>query len=166
MTVFMFIVADKVPPNSDSIPLLGIFYFACMIEETLGLIAVCYTLSLYYTDPKWYKMSPWVRWLVTELARKLLGINTKAPGHKTDLIHQEIAEKVPFSKNEQRESRSRIGWGKLRGEASFQQTFETTTEHWKLAAMIVDRVMFVIFLVAISITFIVVLATVSQECKN
>lgn len=162
----MFIVADKVPPNSDSIPLLGIFYFACMIEETLGLIAVCYTLSLYYTDPKWYKMSPWVRWLVTELARKLLGIKTKAPGHKSDLIHQEIAEKVPFSKNEQRESRSRIGWGKLRGEASFQQTFETTTEHWKLAAMIVDRVMFVIFLVAISITFIVVLATVSQECKN
>lgn len=180
MTVFMFIVADKVPPNSDSLPLLGIFYFACMVEETLGLIAVCYTLSLYYTDPHWYKMSPWVRWLVADWAKKLLGIQVDLPRRKSVIqsTHQDILERVPLAKtahdnndvnvvtiahqNQRRSRSSRFS----RVEGPMGQTRDSSADYWRLAAMIADRIMFVVFLLAVAVTFIVVLATVSQECKN
>ena len=186
----MFIVADKVPPNSDSLPLLGIFYFACMVEETLGLIAVCYTLNLYYTDPHWYKMSPWVRWLIADWAKKLLGIKVNLPRRKSAIIqstHQNVLEKAhqvtsahgttSFPANEvdvitiaqhshmgSKRRRSRIS----RGEATQPQgqARDCSADYWRLAAMIADRIMFVVFLIAVSVTFIVVLATVSQECKN
>ena len=180
MTVFMFIVADKVPPNSDSLPLLGIFYFACMVEETLGLIAVCYTLSLYYTDPHWYKMSPWVRWLVADWAKKLLGIQVDLPRRKSVIqsTHQGILERVPLAKtahdhddvdvvtiahqNQRRSRSSRFS----RVEGPMGQTRDSSADYWRLAAMIADRIMFVVFLLAVAVTFIVVLASVSQECKN
>ena len=181
MTVFMFIVADKVPPNSDSLPLLGIFYFACMVEETLGLIAVCYTLSLYYTDPQWYKMSPWVRCLIADWAKKLLGIKVDNPRRKSAVIqstHQGVLERVPLAKtandhddinvvtiphpNQMGKRRARFS----RVDSPVTQSRDCSADYWRLAAMIADRIMFVVFLLAVSVTFIVVLATVSQECKN
>lgn len=178
MTVFMFIVADKVPPNSDSLPLLGIFYFACMVEETLGLIAVCYTLSLYYTNPRWYKMSPWVRWLIADWAKKLLGIKVELPRKMSTVIqttHHGRTEKVPTAHGKDINAitttqqdhmgikrRSRMS----EAEAPQWHKSDSSADYWRLAAMIADRIMFVVFLLAISVTFIVVLATVSQECEN
>ncbi len=180
MTVFMFIVADKVPPNSDSLPLLGIFYFACMVEETLGLIAVCYTLSLYYTDPHWYKMSPWVRWLIADWAKKLLGIKVDLPRRKSAIIqstHQGVLENVTSAHDKDHDvnvvtitrpshpanrRRSRVS----RVEGPMGQPRDSSADYWRLAAMIADRIMFVVFLLAVSVTSIVVLATVSQECEN
>ena len=46
------------------------------------------------------------------------------------------------------------------------QPRDSSADYWRLAAMIADRIMFVVFLLAVSVTFIVVLATVSQECEN
>ena len=180
MTVFMFIVADKVPPNSDSLPLLGIFYFACMVEETLGLIAVCYTLSLYYTDPQWYKMSPWVRWLVADWAKKLLGIKVDLPRRKSATIqstHQGVLETVPLAKSAREQGtdvvtiahQSHMGHkrrSRVSREGPMGQPRDSSADYWRLAGMIADRIMFILFLLAVSVTFIVVLATVSQECKN
>ena len=184
MTVFMFIVADKVPPNSDSLPLLGIFYFACMVEETLGLIAVCYTLSLYYTDPHWYKMSPWVRWLIADWAKKLLGIKVDLPRRKSAIIqstHQGVLERVPvvasahdkdngvnvvtIAQQTSMAHRKRSRVSRVEPPCSGQPR-DSSADYWRLAAMIADRIMFVVFLLAVSVTFIVVLATVSQECEN
>ncbi|XP_028399211.1 acetylcholine receptor subunit alpha-type acr-16-like isoform X2 [Dendronephthya gigantea] len=190
MTVFMFIVADKVPPNSDSIPLLGIFYFACMVEETLGLIAVCYTLNLYYTDPHWYKMSPWVRWLIADWAKKLLGIKVNLPRRKSTVIqstHQNVLEKaslatsahgttssfpandidvITIAQHSHMGSKRRSNISRGEAPPGQVQTRDGSADYWRLAAMIADRIMFVVFLIAVSVTFIVVLATVSQECKN
>jgi hypothetical protein len=181
MTVFMFIVADKVPPNSDSLPLLGIFYFACMVEETLGLIAVCYTLSLYYTDPHWYKMSPWVRWLIADWAKKLLGIKVDLPRRKSAIIqstHQGVLPAVTSAHDKENgvnmvtiahqtpmahRKRSRVS---RVDPPCTGQARDSSADYWRLAAMIADRIMFVVFLLAVSVTFIVVLATVSQECEN
>ena len=182
MTVFMFIVADKVPPNSDSLPLLGIFYFACMVEETLGLVAVCYTLSLYYTDPQWYKMSPWVRCLIADWAKRLLGIKVDPPRRKSAIVHsthQGLSEKTPASKivhdqdtdnevvsivHQSHMANRKIS--RISREGPMGQPRDSSADYWRLAAMIADRIMFVVFLLAVSVTFIVVLATVSQECKN
>ena len=181
MTVFMFIVADKVPPNSDSLPLLGIFYFACMVEETLGLIAVCYTLSLYYTDPRWYKMSPWLRWLIADWAKKLLGIKVDTPRRRSAVIqrthHLGVLEKVHHvhdndvnTVNAVTVAQSHVGNTRRsrvsRGEGSMGQPRDSSADYWRLAAMIADRIMFIVFLLAVSVTFIVVLASVSQECQN
>ena len=188
MTVFMFIVADNVPPNSDSLPLIGIFYFACMVEETLGLIAVCYTLSLYYTDPQLFKMPSWVRWLIADWSGKLFGIELDERQRHwlthDHMIREEIFEKNLATKHAQSNpsgndvSSKKIVNISLSGHADMvrksgsprgewmQKKEDCQADYWKLAALIADRVMFIVFLVTIFATFTVIFATVSQECKN
>lgn len=187
MTVFMFIVADKVPPNSDSLPLIGIFYFACMVEEALCLVAVCYTLSLYYTDPQLFNMPSWVRWVIADWSGKLLGINLDIR-QRHSLMHmhnlrKEMLEKRQITKHTQANGcGNEMNSGGIvtmppsghiddrrksrpsRGE--WIPAEESEVDYWKLAAMIADRIMFIVFLITISVTFIVLFARVSQECKN
>lgn len=183
MTMFMFIVADKVPPNSDSLPLISIFYFACMMEEALCLIAVCYTLNLYYTDPRWFKMPSWVRWVIADWSSKLLGINldvrhslmysqslgkemleTKQVGKHTQVnccgneLNSGTFVTIPASGYTDGRRKS---WSTRELERQGSQA-----DYWRLAAMIADRIMFIVFLITISVTFIILFATVSQKCKN
>lgn len=189
MTVFMFIVADKVPPNSDSLPLIGIFYFACMVEETLGLMAVCYTLSLYYTDPQWYKMPSWVRWLVVDWSGKLLGIKLDIPQRNTQAytqsVRQGILEKNLLTKPVHEYSCSndvssanlvtmppngRTKHRKISSRRPSRSDWtpdgdECQADYWRLAAMIADRIMFIVFLITITVTFIIMFSTVTHECK-
>ncbi|EDO37424.1 predicted protein, partial [Nematostella vectensis] len=48
MTVFMLLVADSIPPTSEAVPLIGIFYSASMIEVFLALIATGISLKINY----------------------------------------------------------------------------------------------------------------------
>ena len=52
MTVFMLMVADMVPASSESIPLLGIFFIAVMIEMVLMIFCMCYILKLHLIEPE------------------------------------------------------------------------------------------------------------------
>lgn len=188
MTVFMFIVADKVPPNSDSLPLIGIFYFACMIEEALGLVAVCYTLSLYYTDPQLFNMPSWVRWVIADWSGRLLGIDLDVRQRHSLMqmpnLRKEMLQKSQITKHTQvngcgNEMNSggivtmppsghtdgRRSSRPSRGECRIPVE-ESPVDYWKLAAMIADRIMFIVFFITISVTFIVIFATVPRECKN
>ena len=51
MTVFMLIVTDMVPASSETIPLLGIFFTAVMIEMVLMVFVMCYVLKLHLMEP-------------------------------------------------------------------------------------------------------------------
>ena len=62
MTVFMLIVADLVPASSETIPLLGIFFTAVMVEMVLMVFTMCYVLKLHLKEPDDGKeISPFMR---------------------------------------------------------------------------------------------------------
>ena len=56
MTVYMMLIFDFMPPNSEVIPLVSKFYLACIIEIALCLVATFLTIKWYYNEkpmPKW-----------------------------------------------------------------------------------------------------------------
>ena len=58
----MLIVADLVPASSETIPLLGIFFTAVMIEMVLMVFTMCYVLKLHLKEPDDGKeISPFMR---------------------------------------------------------------------------------------------------------
>ena len=72
MTVFMMVVADTIPPTSDSVPLIGKFYMAGMCEMAVGLIWTCYILKYYHSDV--IKMPNWVRKYILGYMGNFFGI--------------------------------------------------------------------------------------------
>lgn len=72
MTVFLLLVAESMPPTSEVVPLIGIYYTAAMFEISLSLVATCLTLKLYYRHPASPNMSPLFRRFVFGFLAKLL----------------------------------------------------------------------------------------------
>ena len=72
MTVYMMVVANTIPPTSDSIPLIGKFYMAGMCEMAVGLIWTCYILKYYHSDV--IRMPRWVRKYILEYMGGFFGI--------------------------------------------------------------------------------------------
>ena len=68
----MMVVADTIPPTSDSLPLIGKFYMAGMCEMAVGLIWTCYILKYYHSDV--IRMPPWVRKFILGYLGEFFGI--------------------------------------------------------------------------------------------
>ena len=73
----MMVVADTIPPTSDSIPLIGKFYMAGMLEMAVGLIWTCYILKFYHSDV--IRMPDWVRRYILGYLGEFLGIKMENP---------------------------------------------------------------------------------------
>ena len=79
MAVFLQLVAETLPRNSESIPLLGKFYITIMTEVSLSLMCTCWVLNVHHTNSggSIVKIPPWIElfvlgWLANVLCvRKL-----------------------------------------------------------------------------------------------
>ena len=70
MAVFLQLVGESLPRNSETIPLLGVFYIIIMAEISISLILTCFVLNIHYRGsssssvevPIWAKIVV-LRWL-------------------------------------------------------------------------------------------------------
>ena len=60
-TVLMLVVSEMIPPTSDVIPLVGIYYLSAMLEMALMILVVCVTLKLHHKTADDPPMSSWMR---------------------------------------------------------------------------------------------------------
>ena len=60
-TVLMLIVSEMVPPTSDVIPLVGLYFLSSMVEMVLMIISVCATLNLHHKTEIDPPMPGWMR---------------------------------------------------------------------------------------------------------
>lgn len=84
MTVFMLVVADMIPPTSDVIPLVGIFFNAAMVEMVLMIVSLCVVMRFYHkqaTDPP---MPQWMRKYVLEKLSYKLKVRSKVTCRSSD----------------------------------------------------------------------------------
>lgn len=49
MTVFLLLVAENIPPTSDAVPVISIYFTASIVEVSLALIATGVSLRLHYS---------------------------------------------------------------------------------------------------------------------
>ena len=60
-TVFMLIVSEMIPPTSDVIPLVAVYFLSSMVEMVIMIMIVCVTLKLYHKTADDPPMASWVR---------------------------------------------------------------------------------------------------------
>ncbi|EAW90395.1 cholinergic receptor nicotinic epsilon subunit [Homo sapiens] len=72
-TVFLFLIAQKIPETSLSVPLLGRFLIFVMVVATLIVMNCVIVLNVSQRTPTTHAMSPRLRHVLLELLPRLLG---------------------------------------------------------------------------------------------
>eukprot|EP00795_Rhopilema_esculentum_P005971 gene5971-11332_t len=99
MTVFMLVVAEMIPPTSEVIPLVGIFFNAAMVEMVLMIVSLCVVIRFYHkqsTDPP---MPQWMRKYVLDNLSYKLKVRSKKTARNSDESVRPHVELVYLSNN-------------------------------------------------------------------
>ena len=79
MTVFLLLVAESIPPTSDAVPVISIYFTASIVEVSLALIATGISLRVNYSYLFGNKrMSPRLKRLLFGTLGPKLGFNTSS----------------------------------------------------------------------------------------
>ncbi|CAB4013688.1 neuronal acetylcholine receptor subunit alpha-7-like [Paramuricea clavata] len=71
MVVFLLLVAEILPPNSEVTPMISIYCAGLMCEVGLALVASCFVLRLYCRHSGFDKMPSWIQTVVLDWLAKL-----------------------------------------------------------------------------------------------
>ena len=82
MTVFLLLVAESIPPTSEAVPVIGMYYTSSIIEVALALVATGISLKVYYTYLYGSGLSPGLRKFLFYRLAPLLCFNTEIAGKK------------------------------------------------------------------------------------
>lgn len=80
MTVFLLLVAESIPPTSEAIPVIGMYYTSSIIEVALALVATGISLKVYYSYLYGKGLSPRLRRFLFDRLAPLLYVDTKIAG--------------------------------------------------------------------------------------
>ncbi|XP_048577598.1 neuronal acetylcholine receptor subunit alpha-10-like isoform X2 [Nematostella vectensis] len=75
LTVFMLLVAEMIPPTSETVPLVLIYFYGSFFEVALALVATCVVLRCYFNDPSHTPIPAWIRIFVLGCLAKILRIH-------------------------------------------------------------------------------------------
>ena len=76
MTVFLLLVAESIPPTSEAVPVIGMFFTSSIIEVALALIATGISLKVYYSYLYGRGLSPGLRKFLFYRVAPLLRLDT------------------------------------------------------------------------------------------
>jgi len=76
VAVFLQSVSDTLPRNSDSIPVLGVFYILIMCETTFSLVTTCIVLVVHHrgNDQKTKQIPYWMKVIFIDAIGKCLNV--------------------------------------------------------------------------------------------
>lgn len=80
MTVFLLLVAESIPPTSEGVPVIGMYYTTSIIEVALALVATGISLKVYYSYLYGKGLSPRLRRFLFDRIAPLLYVDTKLVG--------------------------------------------------------------------------------------
>ncbi|XP_068751127.1 neuronal acetylcholine receptor subunit alpha-10-like isoform X3 [Montipora capricornis] len=95
MTVFLLLVAESIPPTSEAVPVIGMFFTSSIIEVALALVATGISLKVYYSYLYGSGLSPGLRKLLFHRIAPLLRVDTSINGQKDHCENKSCMEN-PF----------------------------------------------------------------------
>ena len=75
LSVFSLLVADIMPPTSESLPLIGQYFLFNMTMVTLSLVMSVLVLNIHHRAGKTHRLRPWMRCVFFTFLPKLLCID-------------------------------------------------------------------------------------------
>ncbi|KAK0047763.1 neuronal acetylcholine receptor subunit alpha-7-like isoform X1 [Biomphalaria pfeifferi] len=81
LMVFLLLVAETMPPTSDAVPLIGIYFACIMVMCSLSIVFTVAVLNFHYRSPDTHIMSRWVKYFICGWLAWLLRM--KRPGGST-----------------------------------------------------------------------------------
>ncbi|KAM9825031.1 neuronal acetylcholine receptor subunit alpha-7-like isoform 2-T2 [Syngnathus typhle] len=170
LILLMMLGANVIPANSDSVPLIARYFIITMVIVTLSVIVTVVVLQFHHHDPHGAKMPKWIRvvlfdwcaWFLrmkrpTEDSADFNDRMVQPASPDSELVGQAgegevLLTKVPSPTVHSHEPEI----GKILDEVRYiakrfreQQQGKTTRSDWKFAALVIDRLCFVIFLLFI-----------------
>ncbi|XP_070539594.1 neuronal acetylcholine receptor subunit beta-3-like [Ptychodera flava] len=97
LSVFSLLVADIMPPTSESLPLIGQYFLFNMTMVTLSLVMSVLVLNVHHRAGKIHRVRPWMRRLFFIFLPKLLCIDNSIFLHKQESVKEEISSHVRWS---------------------------------------------------------------------
>ncbi|KAH3839130.1 neuronal acetylcholine receptor subunit alpha-7-like [Dreissena polymorpha] len=70
LMVFLLLVAETMPPTSDALPLIGIYFCCIMVMTSLSVLFTVVVLNFHYRGPETHELPIWVK----------IGVNTALAG--------------------------------------------------------------------------------------
>ena len=67
----MLLYNESIPPTSESMPLIGKYFFAILVEVTSSLVITCFILRCYHHNP-FKEMPGWFRYLIFNIFAPIL----------------------------------------------------------------------------------------------
>ncbi|XP_077992445.1 acetylcholine receptor subunit alpha-like [Glandiceps talaboti] len=77
LSVFSLLVAEIMPPTSDSSPLIGSYLLFNMAVNALSIIMSVVILHFHYRSSRIYRMHPWVKRVFLQKLPAFIGLSTK-----------------------------------------------------------------------------------------
>ncbi|KAH9524882.1 Acetylcholine receptor subunit alpha-type acr-16, partial [Bulinus truncatus] len=83
LMVFLLLVAETMPPTSDAVPLIGIYFACIMVMCSLSIVFTVLVLNFHYRSPDTHVMPRWVKCFICGWLAWLLRM--KRPGGSTSI---------------------------------------------------------------------------------
>ncbi|XP_037079305.1 LOW QUALITY PROTEIN: uncharacterized protein LOC119100304, partial [Pollicipes pollicipes] len=179
-TMFFLLISEIIPSTSLAVPLLGKYLLFTMILVTISVISTIVILNIHYRKPSTHKMAPWVRsFFIHELPRFILmrmperdapasapfEPSASAPLGAFQPVHAEMDESarlqaLNFFGDERRypfEIERAIQNVKFVHHCwKVQDQFDEEDQDWAFIAMVIDRVLLLLFgVVSLLGTFVI-----------
>ncbi|GAB1606007.1 neuronal acetylcholine receptor subunit alpha-10-like [Argonauta hians] len=73
LSVFLLVVNQKLPPNSDEIPYIGIYFASCMLLVSLSCVMSVVTVNIYYKSSMITTFPVWIENIQQSRLGKMIG---------------------------------------------------------------------------------------------
>ncbi|KAL3884940.1 hypothetical protein ACJMK2_025039 [Sinanodonta woodiana] len=92
ITVFMLMVADKMPQTSESIPLISIYLMIVLSISCLSILSSVWILSIHHQRGKPTRVPTWIKILVFKILAPILCLTPKTTG-SVNIKHSSVSGK-------------------------------------------------------------------------
>ncbi|XP_060068850.1 acetylcholine receptor subunit alpha-1-A-like [Ylistrum balloti] len=183
-SVFMLLIAENMPATSEFVPLIGIYLTVTMGMTSLSIILVVFVLQLHHVGPHQRPVPRWLRFLCVEILARIMCMRTsQIPAsyskdfRKDDMCLTTFFENVDGNNcngnlpqntlkyhdkiiDVERDSTHRRITKHLKvlvEKQDFDDHHQDIVNEWRFVALVMDRILFWVFLFASLISSIMIL---------
>uniref|UniRef100_A0A3B5A4X8 5-hydroxytryptamine receptor 3A-like n=1 Tax=Stegastes partitus TaxID=144197 RepID=A0A3B5A4X8_9TELE len=142
-TVFLLIMNDLLPVTGNAIPLINVFFSLCLALMVTSLLETILITNLLCGSADFSPIPHWVRVLVLQTMGSLGDADEKPPGVENKAVQQLRS----LSKDLQA----------IRQQVEQQLKGSQSSEEWIQVGFIIDRLLFGLYIIFISVSFITII---------